>query len=201
MFAIFNLTVLTYTSHLLLGYLRKCCTNIKQFLNISQVLSRFLPLTYVHSFLGFRCATCLYIFVEVNYLFLSVFGLVIKFWQLLILYLLLVFTITTFLQALGLTSLAICNGLRRGKYLRSEVLLVFSALIWTRHVPRNVTHFFSNLHNFTQFLALDPAEESRLNKILHKKLEEVQDAEVKIDMRNDPRSPLFSNQTFETLNL
>jgi hypothetical protein len=50
-------------------------------------------------------------------------------------------------------------------------------------------------------LALDPAEESRLNKILHKKLEEVQDAEVKIDMRNDPRSPLFSNLTFETLNL
>ncbi|KAI6174626.1 RNA helicase [Aphelenchoides bicaudatus] len=48
---------------------------------------------------------------------------------------------------------------------------------------------------------LDPAEESRLNKILHKRLEEVQDAEVKIDMRSDPRSPLYSNQTFETLNL
>lgn len=53
----------------------------------------------------------------------------------------------------------------------------------------------------SSFSALDPAETSRLNKILHKKLEEIRDAEVKIDMRSDPRSPLYSNQTFETLNL
>jgi hypothetical protein len=60
-----------------------------------------------------------------------------------------------------------------------------------------VQNHFKTLYN----LALDLAETSRLNKILHKKLEEVQDTEVQIDMRSDPRSPLFSSQTFETLNL
>ena len=49
-------------------------------------------------------------------------------------------------------------------------------------------------------LALDPAEASKLNKILHDRLQDV-DAEYAIDMRSDPRSPLYSNQTFEGLNL
>ncbi|KAI6173311.1 RNA helicase [Aphelenchoides besseyi] len=48
---------------------------------------------------------------------------------------------------------------------------------------------------------LDLAETSRLNKILHAGLAETQNGTIDVNLRNDPRSPLYSNQTFESLKL
>ncbi|KAI6238489.1 RNA helicase [Aphelenchoides fujianensis] len=48
---------------------------------------------------------------------------------------------------------------------------------------------------------LDLAETSRLNKILHQGLEEAEGDRVEVNLRNDPRSPLYSLQTFESLEL
>ncbi|CAD5209248.1 unnamed protein product [Bursaphelenchus okinawaensis] len=48
---------------------------------------------------------------------------------------------------------------------------------------------------------IDPAERSLLNKLMHQKLAELNEGEVEVSLRNDPKSPLYSTQTFEGLEL
>lgn len=60
----------------------------------------------------------------------------------------------------------------------------------------------STWHLFFSFAAMPSEEISLLNKIIHKKLENLQQGSVQISqLQSDPSSPLYSANTFESLRL